>query len=128
MFETSAMLQEGIAVRTVGEWQVQQFGVGNRLLHAVADPMVVVLRLDDRDRDARLVGEDVIDLLSLAALDRLAANDHAASGEVDLLPKLRHEAPLRAVGPKDRWSHELGADIRFGQFLLVHSLGWSGIE
>src|SRR5437879_900331 len=89
---------------------------------------LVVLRLDDRDRDARLVGEDVVDLLSLATLDGLAANDHAASGEVDFLPKLRHEAPFRAVGPKDRGSNELGADIRFGQFLLVHSLGSSGIE
>ena len=45
-----------------------------------------------------LVVEDVVGLLGLAALHRLAADDDAALGEVDLLADLGHHVPLVAVG------------------------------
>ena len=53
-----------------------------RLLHAVADGVVVVLGLDDGDRDVRLVVENVVGALGLAAGDQLAADDDAALGEL----------------------------------------------
>ena len=72
-------------------------GVVERLLHAVADAVVVVLGLDDGDRDVRLVVEDVVGALGLAARDQLAADDDPALGEADLLADLRHLVPARPV-------------------------------
>ncbi len=117
----AVVLEEGIAVGAVGERNVEDLGVFERLLHAGADGVVVVLGLDDGDRDVRLVEEDVVGLLGLAALDRLAANDDAALGEVDLLANLGHHVPLAAVRADERGRDELGADVRFGEVLLVHS-------
>ena len=37
------------------------------------------------------------------------------------LAKLRHQVPLRTVGTDERGRDELGPDVSFGQFLLVHS-------
>ena len=68
-------------------------GVVERLLHAVADAVVVVLGLDQRERDVRLVVEDVVGALRLAAGDQLAADDDAALGEADLLADLQHLVP-----------------------------------
>ena len=67
-----------------------------------------------------LVEEDVVGLLGFAALDRLAANDDPALGEIDLLANLGHHVPLAAVDRRER-GDELGADIRFGEVFLVHS-------
>ena len=49
-----------------------------------------------------LVVEDVVGFLGLAALDRLAANDDAALGEVDLLADLRHHVPLSPLARRSR--------------------------
>ena len=120
------MLEEGVAVGAVGKRHVEDLGVFERLLHAGADGVVVVLGLDDGERDVRLVEEDVVGLLGLAALDGLAADDDAALGEVDLLADLGHQVPLVAVWPDDRGRDELGADVRFGELLLVHAIrAWS---
>jgi hypothetical protein len=43
--------------------------------------MVVVLRLDDRDRDVRLKVENEVGLLRLAATDQFSANDDPPFGE-----------------------------------------------
>ena len=87
-------------------------GVVERLLHAVADAVVVVLGLDERDRDVGLVVEDVVGALGLAARDQLAANDDAALGEADLLADLQHLIPARLLhGGRD----ELGADVAFAE-------------
>ena len=51
------------------------------LLHSVADAVVVVLCLDDGDRDIGLVIKDVIGALGLATGDELAADDDAPLGE-----------------------------------------------
>jgi hypothetical protein len=54
------MQDETVAIRAKRIRDVQHLGVGEGLLHAVADCAVVVLRLDDRKRDVWLVVEDVI--------------------------------------------------------------------
>ena len=48
-------------------------------------------------RDVRLVVEDVVGALGLAARDQLAAHDDAALGEADLLADLQHLVPARAA-------------------------------
>ena len=50
-------------------------------------------------RDVRLVVEDVVGALGLAAGDQLAADDDAALGEADFLADLRHLVP---AGPLRR--------------------------
>ena len=71
-------------------------------------------------REVRLVEEDVVGLLGFAALDRLAADDDPALGEVDLLANLGHHVPLIAVRADERGRDELGADVRFGESLFIH--------
>ena len=111
------MEDEAVAVRGEDEGDVERVGVVQRLLHAVADAVVVVLGLDQRERDVRLVVEDVVGALGLAAGDQLAADDDAALGEADLLADLRHLIPARlAHGGRD----ELGADVAFAEGFLVH--------
>ena len=58
---------EAVAVRGEDEGDVERRGVVEALLHPVADAVVVVLGLDQRDRDVRLVVEDVVGALGLAA-------------------------------------------------------------
>ena len=82
------MEHEAVAVRREDERDVEGLGVVERLLHAVADAVGVVLGLDQRERDVRLVVEDVVRPLGLAACDQLAAHDDAALGEADLLANL----------------------------------------
>ena len=68
------MEDEAVAVRGEDERDVEDLGVLQRLLHAVADRVVVVLRLDDRDRDVGLVVEDVVRELRLPPGHHLAAD------------------------------------------------------
>ena len=80
--------------------------------------MGIVLGLDDRDGNVRLVVEDVVGALGLSARDQLATHDDAALGEAHLLADLQHLVPPRpAQGRRD----ELGADVPFGQVSLVNS-------
>ena len=58
------------------------------LLHAIADAVVVVLRLNDRQRDAGLVIQDVFGPFGRGTADQLALDDHAAISERNLLPYL----------------------------------------
>ena len=97
----------------------QRLGIVERLLHAVADAVGVVLRLDQGDRDVRLVVENEVGLLRLAARHQLAAHDDAALGETRPPPE---PAPSRPSLPRlTAGSDELGADVAFGEASLVHT-------
>ena len=78
--------------------------------------MVVVLGLDDGDRDVGLVIKDVIGALRFAAGDELSPDDDAPLGERDLLAYLHHPVPARAL---DGGTDELGADVAFAKIYLV---------
>ena len=96
------MLKERVAVGTVGEGHVEDFGVFERLLHPGADGVVVVLRFEDREREIGFIGKQVVGFLGVAAFHRLATNDDAALGEVGLLADLGQQIPFVAVRSDQR--------------------------
>ena len=110
---------EDKAVAVGGEHKrdIEGHGVVEGLLHAITDAVVVVLGLDDGDRDVGLVIKDVIGALGFAAGDELATDDDASLGKGDLLADLHHPVPARAF---DRGAYELGADIALAEVLLIH--------
>jgi len=93
-------------------------GILEALLHAGADAVVVVLRLDERERNVRLVIEDVVSPLGPAPGDQLASDNDAALGESNLFADLRHLIPASLP---DRRGNELGTDVAFAEELLVHA-------
>ena len=101
---------ETVAIGGKHEGDVQRFGVVERLLHAVADAVRIVLGFDDREGDVGLVVQDVVGALGLAACDQLAADDDAALGEAYLLADLEHFVPARAT---EGGGDEFGADVAF---------------
>jgi hypothetical protein len=110
---------EAVAVRREHERHIEHLGVPEPLLHAIADAVVVVLRLDDRERHVGvgLEVEDVVGELRLPARDELPANDDAPGREVNVLTHLRMHVP---PGLGKRWRDVLRADVALGELLLVH--------
>jgi hypothetical protein len=109
---------KAITVRREDERELQRLRVAERLLNAVTDAAVVVLRLEHRQRDVRLVVEDVVGALRFSPRDELAANDDASLCKTDFLAKLSDLIP---AGLPERGRDELGADIPLAELLLVHA-------
>ena len=80
--------QEAIAVGAEHERDLQHFGIAQRLLHAIANRVVVVLGFDNGDGDVRLVEQNVIGAFVLGAGMQLAAHDDPSLGEWKFLPDL----------------------------------------
>ena len=117
------VLQKRIAVRAVGKGDVENLRVFERLLHPGADGVVVVLPLDDGEREVRPVIEQVVGLLGFTAFHGLAAHDDAALGEIRLLADLGHQIPFVVILSNQCGGDELRADVRLGESFLVH---WAG--
>ena len=122
----AVVFQEGIAIGTVSEGDIENLCVFERLRHARAESLVVVLGLQHGEREVGLVVEDVVGLFGLAAPDRFATHDDAAFGEIDLLTHLRHDIPLRAIRSDHSGSDVLGADVGLGEVFFVHPGGLAG--
>jgi hypothetical protein len=95
---------------------VEGYRIIESLLHSVADAVVVVLGLDDRNRNVGFVIKDVIGALGLPASNQFSADDDAAFGKSDLLAHLHHPVPARALYGG---AYELGADVAFAKIFLV---------
>jgi hypothetical protein len=108
---------EGIAIGGKNEGDIESRGIFQSLLHPRADAVVVVLGLDQGDGNVRLVIEDVIGPLGLAAGDELAAHDDPALGEADFLADLREQVP---AGRLDGGGDELRADVALAEVFFVH--------
>jgi hypothetical protein len=113
------MKDKAIAVGREHKRDIEGHCIVKRLLHAVPHTVVVVLGLNDGDRDIGLVIKDVIGPLGLATGNELSPNDDAALGEGDLLADLHHPVPPRAL---HCGAYELGADIALAQVFLVHKV------
>ena len=111
------MEDEAVAVGGEDEGDIEGCGVIEAPAACRRRRVVVVLGLDEGDRDVGLVVEDVVGAFGLAAGDQLAADDDPALGEADLLANLGHLIPARLL---DGRGDELGADVAFAEELLVH--------
>jgi hypothetical protein len=111
---------EAVAVRGKHEGNIQRRGIVEALLHAVANAVIIVLRLDQRDRDIRPVVKYEVGLLRVAARHQLPAHDDPALGEIDLLPNLHNFVPPGAL---DGRQDEFRADIAFGEAPFIHRAG-----
>jgi hypothetical protein len=78
--------------------------------------VVVVLRLDDGNRDIGLAIKDVVRALGFSTGNELSPDDDAPLGERDLLAYLHDPVPARTL---DGWADELGADVAFAKIFLV---------
>src|SRR5438105_4803980 len=106
------MKHKAVAIGREHEGNVESDGIVESLLHPVADAVIVVLRLDDSDRDIGLVIKDVIGAFGFATSNELPPDDDTSLGEGDLLTDLHHPVPACAFY---RRADELGADIAFAE-------------
>lgn len=102
------MLIKAIAVAAEHGGYVQDGGVIQTLLYAGHDRVLVVLGLNDSDRDIRFVIKDVIRPLALATGGEIALHIDTAIGEADFLADLFLHIPTRLF---QRRRDELGADV-----------------
>ena len=68
-----------VTVRAEGKWQVERLGVRECLLHPVADSVLVVLGLDNCDRQALLPEQQVVSSLTFTTGSNLATDKTCAS-------------------------------------------------
>jgi len=73
--------QEAIAIGAEHKRDLQHLSIAQRLLHTIADGVIIVLGFDDGDWDVRLIEKDIIDTFVLGSGMELAANDDASFGE-----------------------------------------------
>src|SRR5262245_45084719 len=114
---SSVVKEEGVAIGSKDKGDAENFGVLKCLLHSVADAVVVVLGLDQRQRAVRLVQEDVIGAFPQSPCDEFAADNDSALREADLLANLRDDVP---PGLLDCGRDELRADVALAECFLVH--------
>ena len=102
--------QEAVTVAAEHEGSVQGIAVGQTLLHAIAQAVVVVFGFDDGNGHVLLVAEHIIRPAAFATGVQPATHDDAASGERDFFPDLGLYIPASSL---KRWRDELGADVPF---------------
>src|SRR6056297_2871176 len=111
------MEQKPITVRREGKWDPQHLSIGKSLLHPIADRVLVVLGLNDRNWNVGLDVKHVVSALSFAASDHLTTDDYPAIGEGFLLGDLCLQVPTRF---QDRRRDELATDISLRELAFFH--------
>jgi hypothetical protein len=111
---------EAVAIAGEDEWDIEGGGGFEGLLDAVANTVVVVLGLDDGQRDVGLVIEYVVGALGFATGDQPAANNDTALGEADLFADLGEFVPAGLLQGR---GNELGADVALAEGFFVHGAG-----
>lgn len=86
------------------------------LVVSTADSVVVILGLDNGDRNVWLVIENIIGTLGLAAGGQATTDDDPTFGEGDLFANLRQDVPARLL---DGGRDELGANVAFTKAFFV---------
>lgn len=104
------MLKKAITVTAEHRRNIQDGGVIQALLNASHDRMIVVLGLNDGDRNIGFVIKNVIRPLALAACGEIALHIDAAIGKTHFLADLFLHVPTCLF---QRRRDELGADVAF---------------
>ena len=120
------MPQKSVAVGAECKWDVKKLGVIKRLLHSIADRMIVILRFNDCDGDVWFVVKQLINFLSLTAFDAPTSNNDRPVCKIDFLTNLRHHIPFRVICACNSGSDELRSDVRFRKVFFVHEKGLCG--
>ena len=110
---------EGVTVATEDKGYVERLSIGEGLLHATADRVVVVLGFDHGDGQVGLVEQQIVGAFALAAHCELATHDDAASSETELTPDLRGHVPPRGHNGR---SDALVTDVGLGERLFAHGV------
>ena len=95
--DRAVVFEKSVTVAAVGEGNIQNLGVFERLLHAVADAVIVVLGFDDRNGQVWFAVKEVIRLLGLPAPDGFSPDDDTALSEISLFPDLSHQIPTGSL-------------------------------
>src|SRR6056297_3508248 len=111
------MEQKPITVRREGKWDPQHLSIGKSLLHPIADRVLVVLGLNDRNWNVGLDVKHVVSALLFAACNHLTTDNYPAICECFLLSDLCLQIPS---GLQDRWRDELATYISFRIFTFFH--------
>ena len=114
----AVMEQKTIAIAGEHEGHIQRLGITQGLLHAGANGVLVVLRLNHGDGQVLLVAEDVVGALVFATAVQLAADDDAAFGKAKFFEHLLVHVP---AGLLDSGGDVLAANVPFGKRLFVHN-------
>src|SRR5690606_7013370 len=105
------MDQQAIAIAGEHERHVERLSIAEGLLHAGAERVLVVLRLDDGNRQVLLVIEDVDSSARLATAVHFAAHDNASLGEADFITYPLMPIPASVTNGR---GNEFAADITLG--------------
>ena len=112
--------RERIAITANRYGNIQSLRIRKSLLNAIANVMLVVLRLYHGNRHIRLVIENDIRTLLLPAHDGLALHKNSTVCERNLFANLRIKTPpsIRYAG-----QNELADNVAFGEVFLIHFHG-----
>ena len=113
------MKEEGVTVTAEDEWDIEDFGITQRLLDARAYGVIVVFRFDDGNGNVRFVVENVVGALPGSTGVHLPPNMDPAVGKADLFPYLGMDIP---PGPDEMGRDELGANIALAEGVFVHAI------
>ena len=112
------MKMEAIAIAAEYEGDIQRISVAEGLLNSSTHRVLVVFRLDDRDRDVGLVVENIVGASLLSACVEFPSDINFAGGEAYFLTDLSVYIP---ASRHDSGRYELGADVAFTEVLFVHA-------
>ena len=104
------MKEEGIAIAAEDERDIERLSVAEGLLDAGVDRVIVVLCLDDGDRDIGLVVENVVSPLPCPTGMEFPSDLNPPIREADFFANLGIDVPTRR---HEIGCDELGADVAF---------------
>ena len=117
--------RKGVAVGAEGAGHIEDRGVVQRLLQTESDGVIVVLGLDDGDRNAEFLVKNVVGelLLLLVPARDITAHHDGAGGQRHLAADLGHRVPSRLLDA--RRNIEI-ADVGLAEIALAAGLAVAG--
>ncbi|MNF66855.1 hypothetical protein D3C84_486540 [compost metagenome] len=115
----AVMEQKAITIAGEHEGHIQRIGITQRLLHAGAERVLVVLGFNHRQRQVLVVAEQVVGTLALATAVQLATHHDSPGGKAKLFEYLLLHVPARLLNSR---GDEFAADVPLSERFLVHPI------